>query len=394
MNTTFLTATHGDTKMRKQRNGAVLPLIAFLMLSLILALGLMVELNWLSASRFEAQSASDLATRSALARLYDNTTNLDQLAIDEAKDLGVEIYQRNFPSLPIAAADLDFGRLDGTTEDFEVLANENQFIDITASRVEHQQRFTPLLGTLLAQSDIDLPVFTVAETGRFELYLALDASRSMNRTADGATEFPPGGTTIDEPPLPGSRWFTLLEEVENFLDLVEQTDTGTGASASLIGLTTFGGGLNPFMTPSPLDADFGRFEFAAAPLAVNNPLIIQRLEDYSQLPALGVGTSIYDGVQLATQQLQTTQTPRQQFIVLFSDGFQAVNGQRPNELEAAQDAANLGITIYTIAFATDNQNLADIAKITGGESFSANNQQELQDAFTAIARSLSTRVAQ
>ena len=380
--------------MRKQRNGAVLPLIAFLMLSLILALGLMVELNWLSASRFEAQSASDLATRSALARLYDNTTNLDQLAIDEAKDLGVEIYQRNFPSLPIAAADLDFGRLDGTTEDFEVLANENQFIDITASRVEHQQRFTPLLGTLLAQSDIDLPVFTVAETGRFELYLALDASRSMNRTADGATEFPPGGTTIDEPPLPGSRWFTLLEEVENFLDLVEQTDTGTGASASLIGLTTFGGGLNPFMTPSPLDADFGRFEFAAAPLAVNNPLIIQRLEDYSQLPALGVGTSIYDGVQLATQQLQTTQTPRQQFIVLFSDGFQAVNGQRPNELEAAQDAANLGITIYTIAFATDNQNLADIAKITGGESFSANNQQELQDAFTAIARSLSTRVAQ
>ena len=148
------------------------------------------------------------------------------------------------------------------------------------------------------------------------------------------------------------------------------------------------------MTPSPLDADFGRFEFAAAPLAVNNPLIIQRLEDYSQLPALGVGTSIYDGVQLATQQLQTTQTPRQQFIVLFSDGFQAVNGQRPNELEAAQDAANLGITIYTIAFATDNQNLADIAKITGGESFSANNQQELQDAFTAIARSLSTRVAQ
>ena len=394
MNTTFLTATHGDTKMRKQRNGAILPLIAFLMLSLILALGLMVELNWLSASRFEAQSASDLATRSALARLYDNTTNLDQLAIDEAKDLGVEIYQRNFPSLPIAAADLDFGRLDGTTEDFEVLANENQFVDITASRVEHQQRFTPLLGTLLAQSDIDLPVFTVAETGRFELYLALDASRSMNRTADGATEFPPGGTTIDEPPLPGSRWFTLLEEVENFLDLVEQTDTGTGASASLIGLTTFGGGLNPFMTPSPLDADFGRFEFAAAPLAVNNPLIIQRLEDYSQLPALGVGTSIYDGVQLATQQLQTTQTPRQQFIVLFSDGFQAVNGQRPNELEAAQDAANLGITIYTIAFATDNQNLADIAKITGGESFSANNQQELQDAFTAIARSLSTRVAQ
>ena len=380
--------------MRKQRNGAVLPLIAFLMLSLILALGLMVELNWLSASRFEAQSASDLATRSALARLYDNTTNLDQLAIDEAKDLGVEIYQRNFPSLPIAAADLDFGRLDGTTEDFEVLANENQFIDITASRVEHQQRFTPLLGTLLAQSDIDLPVFTVAETGRFELYLALDASRSMNRTAEGLTEFPPGGTTIDEPPLPGSRWFTLLEEVENFLDLVEQTDTGTGASASLIGLTTFGGGLNPFMTPSPLDADFGRFEFAAAPLAVNNPLIIQRLEDYSQLPALGAGTSIYDGVQLATQQLQTTQTPRQQFIVLFSDGFQAVNGQRPNELEAAQDAANLGITIYTIAFATDNQNLADIAKITGGESFSANNQQELQDAFTAIARSLSTRVAQ
>ena len=108
--------------MRKQRNGAVLPLIAFLMLSLILALGLMVELNWLSASRFEAQSASDLATRSALARLYDNTTNLDQLAIDEAKDLGVEIYQRNFPSLPIAAADLDFGRLDGTTEGFEAVS--------------------------------------------------------------------------------------------------------------------------------------------------------------------------------------------------------------------------------------------------------------------------------
>ena len=155
-------------KFRRDRTGAVLPLIAIFIAAMILVLGLMVELNWLYTTRFEAQSASDLAARSALAHLYDNTGNLDQAAIDRSNRVGVQIYEANFPAHPITEDNLIFGRL-RPDDSFAHLNDQGRFRQINASQVQYDQRFTPLLGTLLAKEEVNLPVFSVAEAQQIEM---------------------------------------------------------------------------------------------------------------------------------------------------------------------------------------------------------------------------------
>jgi len=90
-------------------------------------------------------------------------------------------------------------------------------------------------------------------------------------------------------------------------------------------------------------------------------------------------------------------SPPPAMIVLLSDGGNT-NGQSP--LQVAQEAAEAQVPIYTIAFGTDNgyvdldgqRNLVppdhelmdQIAQITGGQSYSADNSSELTKAYSKI----------
>lgn len=373
--------------MRTKRKGAVLPLLAVIMVALILVLGLMVELSWLYSSRFEAQSASDLAARSALARLYANPNDLDQAAIDDAKNIGALVYGRNFSTAPITANDLALG-FTNDDKSFTELTTQSDFRNITASRVTYQQQFTPLLGTLVAKEEVNLPVFSVAEANRVQLVLCLDASRSMNRAVDvSAGKFPPGGTSIHEPPLPGSRWFALQDAVDDFLQGFEDR-------SSQLGLVTFGGGIdNPDRLDSPLDDEFARVELGLDKFSTNGPLTQSTMFGYTQEPALGLGTSIYDGLDESVTMLQQSSTPAKQYIILFTDGEQVAPG-RPSEIDAGDRAATEGISVFTIAFSTNSANLKTISDTTGGQTFSVNTADGLKKAFTAIRNTLGARITQ
>ena len=84
-------------------------------------------------------------------------------------------------------------------------------------------------------------------------------------------------------------------------------------------------------------------------------------------------------------------------IVLLSDGANTA-GQSP--FQSAQDAKKANVPIFTIAFGTDNgyvdldgerhtvppdkQTLEQIATLTGGQAFTADNVGQLKNAYTAI----------
>lgn len=371
--------------MRTKRKGAVLPLLAVIMVALILVLGLMVELSWLYSSRFEAQSASDLAARSALARLYANPNDLDQAAIDDAKNIGALVYGRNFSTAPITANDLALG-FTNDDKSFTELTTQSEFRNITASRVTYQQQFTPLLGTLVAKEEVNLPVFSVAEANRVQLVLCLDASRSMNRTVNDKS-FPPGGSSIHEPPLPGSRWFALQDAVDDFLLAFPD-------KTSELGLVTFGGGITESdHLDSPLDEDFFRVELELDKFSTNGVLVQDKMFEYTQHPALGLGTSIYDGLNESVTMLEQSSSPAKQYIILLTDGAQFAQG-RPSELDAGTRAAAEGISVFTIALNTNSANLETISENTGGQSFPVNTAEGLKKAFTAIATTLGARITQ
>jgi Ca-activated chloride channel homolog len=93
-------------------------------------------------------------------------------------------------------------------------------------------------------------------------------------------------------------------------------------------------------------------------------------------------------------------------IVLLTDG---VHSTGPMPLEAAQEAAERGVRIYTIGFGTeegsflhygggggfrrgiDEATLIEIAAITGGEYYSATSSGELQKVFESLPSYLSLR---
>lgn len=374
--------------MNKKCKGAILPLVASILIVLILVLGLMVELSWMNYSRFEAQSAADLGSRSALASLYDNQQVDKQLAMNNAKAIGAAVFNLNSRGSSCTASDVDLGFINN--KNFNQVNDVTQFNSISASQIALDKDFVPILGRLMAKDDIDLAVASVAEASRVELVICLDVSRSMNYSANGSSKFPPGASTIHEPPKPGSRWFALLDALNDFFATLSPRSGNTK-----VGLVTFGGGSTK--TPrvaSPLDAALARREYSLAEFGIRRGSITGRLNGYSNLPALGYGTSIYDGLNHSIDYLTQSKAPASQVILLFTDGNQSQFVNRPSEIIAANRAAQLGITVFTIGYRVKANNLQEIADRTGGKHYSVSSSSQLQTALQDIAKLFKVRVTQ
>jgi len=166
-----------------QRAGAVLPLVAFLLVALMLVLSLMVELSWLNFRRFESQSAADLASKSALTALYDNLDALDASTVEDAKSLGSQVFNQNSQLADSSTSQVQFGRTITTTNAFEEIRNASNFRDITTARFDINQPFEPILGSIMAKREFGIGSTSVSETNELEIMLCIDASRSMNNNA-------------------------------------------------------------------------------------------------------------------------------------------------------------------------------------------------------------------
>lgn len=396
-------------EFRRTRSGAALMLCIVLLGALVLILGLMLEVSYLNFSRFVAQSSSDLASKSALVALYKSDSGpLDQSRVDDSKQIGADIFNRNTNRSDASIQDFNFGRYTQQGSSFQPINSPVQFRNITAVRHNFTLNYQPILGSLIATDDIDLRPTSVAVAGKTRVVLCVDASRSMNYNGFPGSQFPAGASTIHESPRPGSRWFALLDCLDNFFFLSEGV-----LSDSPIGLATFGGGITegggkklippepPATEPtkvkvqSPLDLDLGRLEFPCGEFGQRKGEILGRLHSFSQYEALGFGTSLFDGLHKAIDELNSAPTPGKRIVILIADGNQTPSLNRPDPLGAALQAANQEITVLTIGYSVGNpKTLEQIAKLTGGKFFAVTNPNELDQAFQAITRFLSVRLAQ
>ena len=223
-----------------------------------------------------------------------------------------------------------------------------------------------------------------ASTRPVDIILCLDASRSMNRVSSSKT-LPPGATTIHQPPVPESRWFEVVQTVSQFLQAMRDTNPN-----ARVGLVTFGGGLERPRTPkeleviSDLDADYARFEQELA-VVISNDVgeINTTLQSYvTDFPALGLGTSLYDGIIKSLDAFDNDQASRH--IVMLSDGNQIGVTSRPSPSTAAQAAAAENVTIHAISFGGNFGEMQTVANEANGSYFTALSEEQLRDAFTAL----------
>ena len=369
---------------RASRTGAVTPLMVAMMFAVLIVTAVSINSNWLLFHRINSQNTADLSALSALSKIQTDTSA--ETRIDEAKDLGSRLYNLNFQrtNADIQSSAVELGSIvDPDADEPDFVKNESDDSVVSAVRIQmphddvsHVPLF--LTGLLGGQESIAINADAIVGTKTVDVVLCLDASRSMNRVSTGRG-LPAGGTTLNEPPLPGSRWFELKETVEQFLVSLRETNPN-----ARIGLVTFGGGW-PLASwgISELDEDMARVEVPLTLMASDqaagiNDILDSYATDYI---ALGRGTSIYDGIDYCNQLFDKPGASRH--IVLLSDGDPWQPG-RPNTMVAANAAAAEEIRIHTISFSGNFGTLRRVSAATGGTNFTAYSQGELADAFKQL----------
>ena len=367
-----------------RRTGAVLPLIAVFLAAFLFVAALTINSNWFMFNHTNAQTTADIAARASLQKITSDS-DVDG-RMERARDLGTRLYDlnlvRNAPGF--SRERIRFGNIpDPSTDDPEFVETSNENDVISAVYVDspiqiEQQQVEVFFSSLLGSAPTT-KIFADAKvsTRPIDIMLCLDASRSMNRAAD-MEGFPPGQPDARRPPAEGSRWFALRDTVAIFISAMRQINPN-----ARIGLVTFGGGV-PHNFPSGLDDDLSRFEIPLT-VVVSSDIadITATLDSYvTDFPALGQGTSLYDGLQTSIQNFENNGSS--QHIVMLSDGSQGGGVDRPDPLLAAADAADAGITVHTIAFGETLTVMEDIANKAGGATFAALSGQELREAFANL----------
>ncbi len=379
-------------RWRWRRNGAILPLMALIISVLLIFIAIAVNTNWMLLTRSESQAAADLASLSALSFYSENLDSPDRVV--DSRDLGAEILRLNGQGEQLASR-VSFGFLENPADhNPNFLKNENK---ITAVRIEPDlnRRIPLFMGGLLGKDEVSITAQSVSAFQPIDVVLAIDASRSMNGADQQnreSGEYPPGGTTNHEPPLPGSKWFAMTDAVEEFLNLVEESNPN-----ARIGLVTFGGGLTS-KVPSPLDDLAVRSELPIQSIELRNQ-ITDKLRSYQSFPALGLGTFIFDAIHESLDMIETGNPKGDRFIILLTDGQQFTGGEgrkifRPPPSVAAERARDKNIKIHTINFRlVANSELLDVADVSGGDSFDAADGDELRVAFRELIKKFKLRLA-
>ena len=376
------------SKRKIRREGAILPLLAVVLTAILVIVALTINSNWFMYSRINAQNTADISARSALIKV---TSDSDfEGRVQRARDLSVRLYNLNLdrPGQDVSfdPSRVRFGNLVDPTQP-EPVFNETTADSqrISAVRVDtptapQQRDVNVFLSNFVGGPDqVRITADATVSNRPVDVILCLDASRSMNRAPDKS--FPPGGTTIHEPPLPESRWFELKETVRQFLASMRNVNPN-----ARVGLVTFGGGKNSASTGviSDLDEDWARLEQGLTVVIANEiEDLVDTMESYAtDFPALGLGTSIFDGIEFSRDAFET-EVASSNHVILLSDGNQVAPG-RSNPLIAARAAAAQDITIHTISFGGNISVLADIALETGGSNFTALTEEELDEAFRQL----------
>lgn len=133
------------------------------------------------------------------------------------------------------------------------------------------------------------------------------------------------------------------------------------------------------------------------PLTLDHALVNNIIRDFHPRLIQADGTAIGSAIAAAATRLDDRHDTKSKVIILVTDG--ANNSGQISPLVAAENAAKLGIKIYTIAVGTEGGTMANriqsdfdeptlrkIAQITGGEHFRATNMASFNRAFTSIGK--------
>lgn len=163
------------------------------------------------------------------------------------------------------------------------------------------------------------------------------------------------------------------------------------------------------MMPAGFNVALVRFAGTAAvvvPPTTDRAVVNAAIQNLVVAPSTAIGDGVYsalDAIAQAPPDPAHPDEPAPGAIVLLSDG--STNSGRPSQ-SAATEAKKQKIPVYTIAYGTDygyievdgqrqpvpvdHYELQQIAKISGGQKFSAGSSDQLKQVYQSIARAVGT----
>jgi len=231
-----------------------------------------------------------------------------------------------------------------------------------------------LCAVILALAGPRIPLPTPITTEGIAIVLAVDVSGSMREI-----DFDWNGALTSR-----------INAVKRVFQLFVQGGVGpdgqtfAGRQADLVGLVTF-----------------ATYPDSTAPLTLSHGVLVQLFEAEQPRPLDEAQTNIGDAIAEALLRLEEGGGNRRKVIILLSDGEHNFVGPTGSPTWAprlaAQRAADLGIPIYTIDAGSDTgsdaaartagvESLKEVARVTGGQSFSARDANALLNACREIDR--------
>jgi uncharacterized protein YegL len=210
-----------------------------------------------------------------------------------------------------------------------------------------------------------------------DVAIVVDRSGSMAFAADEATGGTPAaapeGWDYGDPVPPNSRWLDLVAAVTGFCDEL----TGT-AKVEKIGMVSYSDSATREVQLTEVYTQIDDANFAIS------------------MEFDGGWTNVGDGIEKGIDIVTEPKYCRPwatNALVLMSDGN---HNTGTDPIAAANQAVARGIPIYTVSFSSEaNQALMQqIADMTGGTHYYAQDAQQLNDAFRTIARRLPSMLTQ
>jgi hypothetical protein len=363
---------------RQERRGAIIVLVAALLIVFLAMVVLSVDVAYMHLTRTRLRIATDAAARAggeALSRLQDTA-----LARQAAQGIAAENLVANSPLL-LADEDVVFGnstREPGGAWLFTAGGTPINSLQVMGRRTSDSPSgaVNTFLGKLFGRSTFE-PVQS-ASVVVLDRDICLVVDRSSSMKLDMASTAETMSTSDPRFPLPpnmaDSRWASLSGAVDEFIAALATTP-----QVEKLGLVSYSSeGTWAGVANNAADIDQS--------LDLNHTQVKTALDEITARVFNGA-TNISAGIDFGVDVLTDAATARpyaSKTMVLLTDG--CFNNGRP-PIEAALDAAAQGIVIHTVTFSAGarQQDMIDVAEATGGEHYHADDAATLREVFRKIA---------
>ena len=369
----------GQSRLRRKRKGAIIVLVAVLLISILLFVGFSVDLAHIMRVRTELRAVADLSAKAAAGEL-SRTQNLS-LAKAAAREVAIN-NQVAAKELTLADEDIIFGHSDRQANGswiFEAGVNPLNSVRVSARRVNGSADGSVALffGNLYDRTDFETQVSATASFLDVDICLVLDRSSSMklstSSTAGGMSTRDP---RFCSPPFADSRWVALDGAIGFFVDHL----TTTGA-AEHIAVVTFGSNYTSRCGETNLaatvDLDLtGTLSLVNAAMGTRSNSVWNGATDIAA--GIDLGHTVLTG--------PSSRTYATKVMILLTDGVYTAANPMPEAISAGAD----DIFIHTITFGNgaNQTDMQDVAQAGNGNHFHAPDAEALDDVFAQIAGSI------